>query len=192
LGQLASGTLEALGDLAHGTALAGSFIDGSATAATQAAQSQAGRTGGVGYGTAARSSGASGHAALLSERAIRTHGRAIEPRLIEEFARLHVESDGDEAGIAECVGGGTSAVATAKVAGDALETQNQDEVAIAAVAFTIAVMTSIAEGVAIPIAIAVTILRGTILLLLGSGQRSHRNHQQNCQQGKDASGSILP
>ena len=66
LGQLASGTLEALRDLANGTALAGGFIDGCAAAATQAAQSEAGRTGGVGYGTAARTSGARGHAALLS------------------------------------------------------------------------------------------------------------------------------
>jgi hypothetical protein len=103
-----------------------------------------------------------------------------------------VEGDGHEAGIAESVGRGTTTISAAEVAGDALETQNQDEVAIAAVAFTITVAISIAEAVAIPIAIAVTILRGTILLLLGSGQRSDRNHQQNCQQGKDASGSILP
>jgi hypothetical protein len=66
LGQLASGIVEALCDFAYGTALAGGFIDGSATATAQATQSEAGRTGGVGYGTAARSSGARGHAALLS------------------------------------------------------------------------------------------------------------------------------
>jgi hypothetical protein len=39
LRQLTSGTLEALRDLANGTALAGGFIDGCAAAATQAAQS---------------------------------------------------------------------------------------------------------------------------------------------------------
>jgi hypothetical protein len=106
-----------------------------------------------------------------------------------------METDGDEAGIADSVRGGTSAVAAAKVAGDALETQNQDDIAIAAEASaiaSIAIVISIAEAVAIPIAIAITILRWTILLLLGSGQRSHRNHQQNCQEGKDASRSILP
>jgi hypothetical protein len=52
-------------------------------------------------------------------------------------------------------------------------------------------MISIAEAGAISIAEAVTTLRWTILLLRG-GQRSQRNHQKNCQQGKDASGSILP
>jgi hypothetical protein len=109
-----------------------------------------------------------------------------------------VETDGNEAGIAECVGGGTSAVAAAKVAGDALETQNQDDIAITAetpaiaITASITIVTSIAEAVAIPIAIAITFLRWTILLLLGSRQRSDRNHQQNCQQWKDASGSILP
>jgi hypothetical protein len=83
-----------------------------------------------------------------------------------------METDGDEAGIADSVRGGTSAVATSKVAGDALETQNQDDIAVAAEApaiASIAIVTSIAEAVAIPIAIAITILRGTILLLLGSG-----------------------
>jgi hypothetical protein len=106
-----------------------------------------------------------------------------------------VETDGHEAGIAECVRGGTSAVAASKVTGDALKTQNQDDIAVAAetsAIASIAIVTSIAEAVAIPIAIAVTILRRAILLLLGSGQRSHSNHQQNCQEGKDASRSILP
>ena len=39
LGQLTSGIVETLSDFANGTALAGGFIDGCATAATQAAQS---------------------------------------------------------------------------------------------------------------------------------------------------------
>jgi hypothetical protein len=109
-----------------------------------------------------------------------------------------VEAYRHEAGIAKCVGGGTTAVAAAKVAGDALKTQNQDDIAVAAeapaitITTSIAIVTSIAEAVAIPISIAITILRGTILLLLGSGQRSNGNDQQNCEQGKDASGSILP
>ena len=105
-----------------------------------------------------------------------------------------MEAYGDEAGVAECVRGGTSAVAASKITGDPLKTQNQDDIAVAAetsAIASIAIVTSIAEAVAIPIAIAVTILRRAILLL-GSGQRSHRNHQQNCQEGKDASGSILP
>ena len=90
-----------------------------------------------------------------------------------------MKADGHEAGIADSVRGGTSAVAAAKVAGDALKTQNQDDIAIAAEASaiaSIAIVTSITEAVAIPIAIAITILRWTILLLLGSGQRSHRNN----------------
>jgi hypothetical protein len=66
-----------------------------------------------------------------------------------------VETDGDEAGIAESVRGGTSAVAAAKVTGDALKTQNQDDIAVSAetpaitVVTSIAIMTSIAEAIAI-------------------------------------------
>jgi hypothetical protein len=98
-----------------------------------------------------------------------------------------VEADSHEAGIAECVRGGTSAVAAAKVAGDALEAQNEDDIPIAAeasatgivtavaVASSIAIVTAvaIASSIAIMTAIAegVAILRWTILLLRGSGQR---------------------
>jgi hypothetical protein len=107
-----------------------------------------------------------------------------------------VEGDGHEAGIAESVGRGTTTISAAEVAGDALETQNQNDITIAAEASAIAIVTAvaIASSIAIMTAIAegVTILRWTILLLLGSGQRSDGDHQQNCQQGKDAGGSILP
>jgi hypothetical protein len=83
-----------------------------------------------------------------------------------------MESHGHETRIAECIRSRATAVAAAEIAGDALVTENQDRVAVAAAkAISIAVMIPVTIPVAPTVAVTILILWRTILLLW-SGQRS--------------------
>ena len=104
LGQLGLRVVEALRDVAHGTARAGGDINGGAGATPQASKGTSGGAVGIVNRSAATAAGSSRQATFLAKRAIGAHGRALDPSLVIVFAGLYVEANSDKAGVADCIG----------------------------------------------------------------------------------------
>lgn len=143
--------VEALCYVTHEAAFAGGHIDGSAGPSSETTEGATWRADAIVDGSAAPAARSCCEATFLAERSVGAHGGAFEPCLVVVFASLHVESDGNKAGIAKCVGRGSAAAASAKVKWCALTAENQNDTTIAAV---------IAVTIVIPVAISILILRG--------------------------------
>jgi len=163
LGHLRRRIIRSLCDLSDKTAFANGFIDRGAGASAEAAQGAAIEASSIVNGLATRAAGSCGHPAFVAERAIGAHGSAIEPRLVEVLASLHVKGDGDEAGIALSIRRGAAARASAEVARHAIVGQNKNRTMIV---------------------VAVTERAVTILIpVLAAGRRGTKaQHKNSCDQ----------
>jgi hypothetical protein len=93
-----------LSDLPYVTTFANCFINGSSGSPTQSNENAATAAAGIVDGTAARAARSLGHPELVSEVSIRSQASAMEPRLVEKFASLHVEAYRYETGLTQSVG----------------------------------------------------------------------------------------
>ena len=107
-------------NLSDRAAFAYGFIDRGAGASAQAAQDAALGTAGIINRPSARAARSFGDPSLVAHVSIRAQSSAIEPRLIEEFAGLHMKAYCHETGLAECIARGPSPGASPEVARDAL------------------------------------------------------------------------
>jgi len=138
LSRLSARMLMPLGDIADRAALAGSFVDGCAAASANTAQRHAFRTIGIAYGTAAAAASAFGNPSVFSDPSIGTQRSTLEPRLVEELARLHVKTYRHKTGLTESVVRRAATVAATEVAHDAI-VRHPNSTAVA-VAIMIAVL----------------------------------------------------
>jgi hypothetical protein len=98
LGHFNPGIVAPLGDRSEMVALADGFVDRSAGPSAQSAQHGALRAVRIVHRPAAPTAGSAGHPLFIAEFSIPPQANAIEPRLVEEFARLHVKADGTKPG----------------------------------------------------------------------------------------------
>ena len=168
-------------NLSDETTFANGFIDRGAGASTQAAQDAAFGAAGIIDRPAARAARSLGHPSFVSNVSIGAQAGAIEPRLIEEFPRLHVKTDRNKTGLAERIGRRPSAGAAAKVARDAFA-RHQVNPAAFMIAVVIAVMVTILFASLVPI----------VLTILRRRQRCQCDHQQNCEYGGESQCPVSP
>jgi hypothetical protein len=159
--------LAPLDNLPHGSTFANGLIDGGSGSSPQPAQNTAFGAAGIRNRTAAGTARSLGHPQVVSHVAVRSQARAIEPRLVEKFAGLHVKANGDETGFTERIGGWPSARTAAEVARDPFARPQVKPVAVAIM-------------IAIPI------------LILRRRQRGERNQQQNCGHTSNSRGCTVP
>lgn len=114
-GPFGSGMIRAIRDLAQRSAFADSFIDGSASAPAEAAQHEPLRTHCVMHRTSAWTAGSLRHGKFVAKPALGADAGAIEPRLVEILAGLHVKSHGDGIRRALRIGRRPAAIASAKI-----------------------------------------------------------------------------
>ena len=166
LGQLRPGIVQAGSDCAQRAAHTHRLVDGGARASAQTAQRESLGTKRIRHRAPTSAARAFGHSQITAESSVRTDGRAVEPRLIEELAGLYVESDGDRLFFAERVGRWTAAVAATEVAHHAF-VRNEDGTVM------------------------VKVVVVTTVLILGSSERGERDQQENCEDGHDARRAAL-
>lgn len=140
LGHFNPGIVAPLGDRSEMAALADGFVDRSAGPSSQSAQHGALRAVRIVHRPAARTAGSAGHPLLIAEFSIPSQANAIEPRLVEEFARLHVKADGYKTGLTHRVGGRPSAAAAAEVPRDALVGNSNGRAVVIPVAVAIMIL----------------------------------------------------
>jgi hypothetical protein len=173
LRHLRSNAFSSLSDSVKRAAHASGLVNRRSGASAQAAQYHPRGTERIVHGPSAGAAGSLRHSDFIAEIAIAVNAHAIEPRLIEVLAGLHVESHGDGIFLAYGIRRRPPAVAAAEVLHRALVRQDEG-----------------AAAVAIAISVAITVVVA-ILLVLGRSQRAESHEKKNRQHRSDTRRSTL-